>query len=528
MKMARWVVHAGRKSVLAAPSTLTIMPANVVMVALDAMEPELIDKWGNAGHLPALHGFRANGVTVDMTSPVPGVRAGAWPEVNYGLSVARTGMFNVGVPQYFPREGVFRDLRQDEIPTRGLFWLEAARAGKKVAAIDQVYTAPDPASGALQLFDWGVHDRPFAAVSSPGGLVADTQKRYGAYPVQECDAIHGGSPAGYRELTEKLEQAAEVKANLLTDLLADSDWDLFAGMFSEPHCAGHQMWHLHDPPPGASAGDASDSLFRVYQAVDRGVGRVMEAAGSDALVAVVANKGMGPSVGGYQLMSEILLRMGVGAGRRLRRRVWDRVPGSAKSRMLKVLPSRVRDPLRRRAALGGETGFGAGAGALAIRNDQDSAVRLNVVGRDVAGTVAPGEAADRMLEEIRTELLNLRHTRQPDQGIVDRVEITEETLGSHKSELIPDLLVYFRQDLGLLDSCESDRVGRVEIPVAGIRTGNHTSHHRAWVVGPGVTGGSSAQAQTIDIAPTLLSRIGVPVPDTVEGRALPQLGGLPS
>ena len=499
------------------------MPTKALMIALDSMEPALIGRWADAGHLPTLAWLRTNGTTVEVTSPVPGIRSGAWPEVNYGASVNRTGMFNVGIPQFFPRDGVFREYRPDEIPTEGLYWLDAARAGKKGAAIDQGYTAPDVTSSARQLIDWGVHDRPFQPTSVPVGLVADTDRRYGEYPVAECDAIHGGSIPGYRTLVGLLEQAAEIKANLLTDLLQESEWDLVAGMFSEPHCAGHQMWHLQEPREGGES-DFPDALLRIYQATDTALGRVIEAAGPDALITVVSNKGMGPSLGGYQLMGEVLARLDVGAGRRLRRRLWDHVPGGTKSRLLKAMPNRVRDPIRRSAALGAEIGFVGDARALSIRNDQDSAVRLNLVGRDTNGNVKPGTEADRLIEEIRTELLNLRLPRRPDQPIIEKVDITEETVGSIDNELIPDLLVHFRTDLGELDSCQSDRVGLIKIPVTGIRTGNHTSNHRAWVVGPGEEAGATGKAQTIDFAPTLLSRIGVPIPDATEGKALAHLG----
>lgn len=502
------------------------MPADALLVGLDAMEPDLIARWADAGHLPTFASLRRDGVRVDVTSPVPGIRAGAWPEVNSGISVARTGMFNVGIPQYFPREGVFRDLRRDEIETDDLFWIQAAKAGKKVAAIDQVYTAADDRSTAVQLVDWGVHDRPFPPSASPPRLIADTEDRHGPYPVQDCDALHGARHSGYEELVEVLERAAEVKTDVLTGMLRRDRWDLVAGMFSEPHCAGHQMWHLHEPfDPAHTDSELADALLRVYRAVDTGLGRVLEEAGPDAYVLVIANKGMGPNLGGYQLIPEFLHRLGVGASRRWRRKLWDQVPGALKARMLKAMPQGVRDPARKKAALGAEAGFVGDAQALSIRNDQDSAVRINLVGRDIAGNVAPGEQADALLDEIRTELLNLRLPSRPDQAIVESVEITEETLGSDRSELIPDLLVLFRKDLGILDACESDRVGRIALPVAGIRTGNHTSRHQAWVMGPGLEAGGTHAARTIDFAPTILSRLGVPIPDAVDGAVLPQLGG---
>ena len=501
------------------------------MVGLDAVEPTLADRWADAGLLPTFDWLRRTGTTVQIRSPVPGIGAAAWPEVNYGIGVSRTGLYEILIPVYLPSEGISRKMRQDEIPGAGLFWNKASRAGKKVAAIDQLYSAPDRTSGALQLIDWGVHDRPFASCSSPGELVADTDRRYGRYPVSDCDALHGGTQRGLGRLARLLEQGVEAKANLVADLLQESSWDLLACTFTEAHCAGHQMWHLmgtdlDDSSNGFGVPRLSDGMLRTYRALDVALGRVIEAAGPDALIAVICNKGMGPTLGGPQLMTEFLARLGLGASRRLRRRVWDHVPGKAKSAMLKAIPTGVRDPLRRRAAMGAEPGFLRGSRAMFMRNDQDAAIRLNVVGRDPDGVVRPGADHDRLLDELRTELLELRHHAQPEQPIVEAVVIADEVWSSDRAETIPDMLVEFRKDIGVIDGCESDRVGLIRIPVTGIRSGNHTSNHRAWVVGPGIAAEANATARTVDIAPTLLSRIGAPIPSGLDGEAIPELGGL--
>jgi predicted AlkP superfamily phosphohydrolase/phosphomutase len=111
---------------------------------------------------------------------------------------------------------------------------------------------------------------------------------------------------------------------------------------------------------------------------------------------------------------------------------------------------------------------------------------------------------------------------------VESVVIVDEEWSADRAETIPDMLVQFRKDIGVIDGCQSDRVGLIHIPVTGIRSGNHTSNHRGWVVGPGIRAGANNAARTVDIAPTLLSRIGVPIPDGVDGEAIPELGGLAS
>ena len=507
------------------------MPADTLMIGLDAVEPALIDRWAGAGILPTFDWLRRSGATVQINSPIPGIGAAAWPEVNYGISVARTGLYETLIPVYFPSEGQSRKVRQNEISTDNLFWIQASKAGRTTAAIDQPYSAPDPSVGALQLVDWGVHDRPFTATSSPTELLAETNQKYGLYPVSDCDALHGGTVRGLGRLATLLERGVEAKTNLVTDVLETANWDLFTCTFTEAHCAGHQMWHLmgdeyDDSNHHRRANERRNEILRIYRALDIALGRVIDAAGPDALVAVICNKGMGPNLGGPQLMTEFLHRLDLGAGRRLRRRVWDQVPAKAKSALLHAVPTKLRRPLRTRAAIGAEPGFAGNAPAMFMRNDQDASIRLNIVGRDANGVVPAGADADRLLEVIRSELLDLRHPEEPEQTIVERVVIADEVWGADRAETIPDLLVQFRKDIGVIDGCESSRVGRIHIPVTGIRSGNHTSNHRGWIVGPGVTAGLSTTARTVDIAPTLLSRIGVPIPAGVDGVPLGELGGM--
>ena len=192
--------------------------------------------------------------------------------------------------------------------------------------------------------------------------------------------------------------------------------------------------------------------------------------------------------------------------------------------MLKAVPTGIREPLRTRVAIGAEPGFVGGARAMFMRNDQDAAIRLSIARRDAGGVVRPGADSERLLDELRTELLNLRHPAQPNQSIVERVVLADEVWSDDRAEAIPDLLVQFRTGIGVIDGCESDRVGRIHIPVTGIRTSNHTSNHRGWVAGPGVAKGMTRTARTVDIAPTLLSRIGTPVPAGLDGEAIPALG----
>jgi arylsulfatase A-like enzyme len=85
-------------------------------------------------------------------------------------------------------------------------------------------------------------------------------------------------------------------------------------------------------------------------------------------------------------------------------------------------------------------------------------------------------------------------------------------------------MVLFRDDLGVIESCRSKRVGTLRIPLYTNRmprTGDHTVESRLWIAGPGVAAGRRlSEGNVLDIAPTVLRLLGVPPPAAIDGRAL--------
>jgi predicted AlkP superfamily phosphohydrolase/phosphomutase len=160
--------------------------------------------------------------------------------------------------------------------------------------------------------------------------------------------------------------------------------------------------------------------------------------------------------------------------------------------------------------------------AVALDGDRCSWIRLNLAGREPFGSVDPADA-EAILEDIRAESLLLE---QPGSGqrIVTTVRSASEAFGEGHHPDVPDLIVSFREDLGALDACQSARVGLVRAPVEPTmrRTGAHPAvPSHLWVAGAGAERNHApGEGRAVDVAPTLLSLLGVPAPDWVDGRAL--------
>jgi predicted AlkP superfamily phosphohydrolase/phosphomutase len=318
----------------------------------------------------------------------------------------------------------------------------------------------------------------------------------------------------------------DTKTALFQDILRE-DWDLFAGAFEEGHCAGHQFWHLHDPTSPwhdpASPQDLQGAVRDLYARLDAGLERVLESIGSDSSVLVVLSHGMQTAGGGWQLLPDFLVRIGYGSGSTAAGRVRSRLPAPVKSVARTLLRGRARETVQRAAGSLPDPLASSETRAIAVMNSPCGAIRLNLRGRDPFGAIEPGAEYDAACDELTEELHALVDVRTGEPAVRE-VVVARRLYGDALHPNIPDLLVEFATDSGPIEIVQSPRAGTISIPVRTPslpRTGDHTKHSRLFLAGPGIEAAPIArEGNVVDIAPTLLSLLGVAAPSTYDGRAL--------
>ena len=111
----------------------------------------------------------------------------------------------------------------------------------------------------------------------------------------------------------------------------------------------------------------------------------------------------------------------------------------------------------------------------------------------------PGAEADALLEDLRAEFLALEDPATGER-IVKHVLTADEAFGPDHSVDLPDLMVAFRDDLGPIEECRSERLGHLRVPLGRDpnlpRTGDHTVQSRLWAVGPAFAGAPSGTTRT--------------------------------
>ncbi|MDQ3380678.1 MAG: alkaline phosphatase family protein [Actinomycetota bacterium] len=494
------------------------MPARVIVIGLDSSESTLIERWTSEGKLPALAELYEQGQTYDLDNCWSTLPTSVWPELTSGRAPGRLALF-FPPNQLRTGEVELRPVSPDEVDPRG-FWTIASDAGKRVAAIDLPWTVPPRDLNGIFLAEWGTHDRWFGTASFPPALAVSTRQRYGEYPVRLCDHDYGDSTAERLQLAAELVEAVDHETRLLLDLLGQGEWDLFACAYGQFQCVGHNFWGFMDTQTRVP--DAiRNAIFDVYSKVDEGVGALRAAAGPEAVSVVVASHGMGPLAGGPQLLHEVLVRLGAGSGKGSAAKVRSRLPIGVRSTIRKLVPAPLRRPLQRAAGSLPAPLASSATKAVALPADIGGYVRLNLEGREPNGSVEPGAEAEAVLAELRRALLELEDPASGERIVVGVVS-AEEAFGPDRHPDVPDLMVSFRHDLGPLDACMSDRVELVNVPHRIVnRSGDHTGEARLWLTGKGILRPEAVgRAHALDVAPTILSLLEVPIPSDLHGRYL--------
>ncbi len=482
----------------------------LLTIGLDAVEAPVVMEMIAAGRAPNLAALESRGLSVDVQAPCMALLPGAiWQDLLTGRHAGDHGSYYTECVH--TGEGAVRPV--DPHALVGSYYFElAARAGRKVVAIDLPLVASFPGPDGLTLVaEWHVHDAVWGRATNPPDLLADLEHRFGVRPYDRCDLNHGESESDLGAFAEMLVSELCIKVDMIEHVLTTHEWDHAVIGLSQGHCAGHQLWALHQQ--SAATGDPfSSPMAQVYAALDRAVGRLIEVAGPDCDLVVVTSHGMSDYIGGPQLLPVLMERWGYGNPRPHLSAVRRLLPRSLIDRSFKRWP-RLRAAVSDRGVLAAR--LGPDTRAVAVPNNRVGAVRLNIAGREPDGLVTEVEGE---LVDLERRLMGLRHV-ETGEPIIERVVRPADVYGPDHHPDLPDLLVEFRRDLGPLTAAICPEIGRVDVASQRAyypRTGDHSDASRLWIDHRGVT--ELAPMRTSDVAATLLALLDVPLPDGIDGR----------
>jgi predicted AlkP superfamily phosphohydrolase/phosphomutase len=447
------------------------MGARTLLIGLDALGRDVLDHLMAGGVAPALEGLRKKCSAAEIEN-YAGMGEGVfWPSVATGLGPGGHGRYFYLQFDSRDYEVKFRD-DADHFDVES-FWKRLDREGRKVGILDWPRTPVEDLERGFLLDNWLGHDPVGPLRSRPALIASDAARK------------HGMDPWGGGASTSTLETAADIerfiregvrriamKAAFAAECMHRENWDLFAPVFSEPHDFGHYLWHVfdrrhprHDLQIARAVGDP---MLRMGAALDEACAKLIDAAGKDAAILVLAGPGMAGMTTATPAMEEITRQLDLGK---------DKSPTStenARSAYRRYVPYWIRGRasklVRRilRPALHSEL---ASRRFFAVpHNAHAGCVRINVKGREPHGVVEPGAEYESLIANLIRDLMQIRDADTGAPAVKEVARTRGVHAGAHEEDL-PDLFVIWRRD-AYFSRISSPKIGVIDI-APHQRTGDH-------------------------------------------------------
>ena len=479
------------------------------MIALDAADVRLVERWMDDGSLPTLAKLKAQGAFGRLDGLAEVMSGATWPTFYTGELPTAHGRYSY--LQWRAQRMAFERPREEWIPARP-FWREIADRRCKVLVVDPPSTySPSPIEG-IEIVGYAAHDRLHPPTSYPGDALRRLEREFGVAPL----GPEAYSSSGDLRLTNALLDSTERLAAVSETLLRREPWSFALVCLTATHRAGHRLWHAPSGDGDDGVGP-SDALKRVYVACDAAVGRLVDAAGAGTSCIVFALHGMQENTSRLAILDAMLERVLGAAPRRTRRPLavplLDMVPVAVRSRVKSRLPLPLQDRLSNHRATSGIDW--QSRKAFTLISDLPGYIRLNVRGREARGIVEDsGRERQELVQRIREGLASFVDsvTGQP---VVDRVVVVPEVFGRGPAEhLLPDLSVRWSSTAPGYGAVESPEYGVVEWPTAGGQPTGRSGNHRndGFMLGVGrrfAPGAVIGGARTLDLRPTALALLGI-------------------
>lgn len=533
----------------------------VVMIGWDGATFDIIRPMVAEGKLPNVARLMREGAQGLLRSTMPPMTFPAWSSFMTGKNPGKHGIFDFTEHKPGTYEVQFVNAKRRVGKT---LWQILSDAGKRVCVIGVPVTfPPDPINGVMicGFESPGAGGAVDENAVHPPELLAELHQKLGGYRAS-AQIKKDVEQNNLSRALDKILDTIESKARAALYLFEKEEWDCFMVLFGESDLAGHYFWRYHDPRSPrydpAAPDQWKNAMRAVYEKLDEVVGRFLQAlpqpfppplSAADGSVVrgqwsvvIMSDHGFGGTGNKVLHVNRWLEQEGFLTFRRrsVIQQAKTATLNAAKMAALKFLPAWVRREMLRRGSkelvnrAESFLRFGDIAWektqAYAEENPYYPAIWLNVKGREPQGVVEPG--AD--YERVRGRLIErLQAWRDPQSGapIVEAVWRREEVYHGDCVERAPDLVVKWALDGGYNYAYRPSRQGKLpietlsagELNSVGFRNknGNHRDEGILLMAGASIRRGETLiGASIMDLAPTVLHLLDLPIPDDMDGRVL--------
>jgi predicted AlkP superfamily phosphohydrolase/phosphomutase len=496
----------------------------VIVIGLDGATFDLIKPWCNQGKLPTLQRILSEGSHCLLRSTVPPVTPLAWSSFATGMDPSGHGIYG-----FLDRKpGTYDWYAVDATSRKGTtFWAWAADHSKQVAISNMPMTyPPDEIPNGFVLSGMGVPDVD-VRFATPEEFRLDLLDRFRPDQLIEQPISLFDAESYLDYLIQSIDDNLAINLYLLDHYTID----LLATVFFATDRVQHFYWNqmVHD----SKSDNQKNAIFQVYQYADKAIKVIMDRY-PDYTLMIMSDHGAGPyrslislnqwlaQNGWLHWVDERLPDTDHSASwKKAYRDLGHTIPGPVRRGIKRLIPKGALAKVRRELThwtmpvdwsktMAYSAGFGGN-------------IFLNLKGREPLGQVKSNQV-EMLLDEIKQGLLSLR---DPETGekVAASINCTSELYGGDHKASAPDLIVSWRDGYycmsGIGDGNNKIFQGNLTWPGTDLI---HTAEHRQYgifaAIGPGIKRKAQlGELNIIDLAPTLIHLLDLPIPASMQGRA---------
>ncbi len=498
-------------------------PPQIAVIGLDGADWRLLRPWLDAGHLPTLAKLVETGASGDLMSTIRPESSVAWSSFATGVNPGKHGVY--GFMRQTDQEGQFEISNGSHIQANR-FWDLLGNADKQVGLINIPFTYPPrPVNGFLISGMLTPNDS--VNFTHPPELKSQLLNQFKSLTFDAGDDV-----SDKQTLLDGSNKFTQQQIDLSIKLLKEQTPDFFSVVFTALDRLQHFLWSDLDPnhPEFSDQSDYfSQQLLQHMQLVDAGIEKIISQLTAGSLVILISDHGFNSFARRFYI-NRWLIQKGllvIQASQNQRNQTLVQLLEKMKNvkwlRMLKqaLLPTDW-GPQKLATALNTQSFDWEKS---QVYYSPDGGLRVNSQASRFNGALTEDQSAE-LLSNVTQELMELIDPETGNRPIAEIYRSADLYQGDQLSKA-PDLIVEPQRSAKsplanyILDSkidSSSDLFTQSD-PYSG----NHDQKGIFIAHGEQIKSQNDVEMHIMDVAPTVLSALNLPIPNYIDGRPLIEL-----
>jgi predicted AlkP superfamily phosphohydrolase/phosphomutase len=517
----------------------------ILIIGLDGATFDLIKPWAAEGKLPTFERLLQQGVHGELTSTIPPVTAPAWTSFMTGKNPGKHGLYHFIEPCPGSYEMRYTNARSRLAKT---IWQILNESGISVGVLNVPMTYPPDCLNGYMISGM---DSPedSTAITNPPELYQELQERFGKVSPQirylgylKTDQRREGVLKGLEEMDAHYLQLTDY---LLNKYPVDVAMVVFTSVDTVQHFFWQYMDRTHPQHDAVGAAKYGEAILRVYQRIDEIIAKLIGSLPEDTAVLLMSDHGFHPTSARIVHINRYLFDLGLlrlhdssqqwyhpqtliqATIKRVDTVLRRTLTPHQKAKVSRMFPGLRNMWESHYAGLSNIDWAQTKAYCYEILTFP-SCIWINVKGLRPQGIVDPGAEYEQLMRFITDKLYELKDP-MTGQQLISRVYRKQEIYHGPYLDQAPDLTLAWWDGVTLLGKPSFTQDGHEPVvsftggrPIsAGEWGGTHALQGILVFRGkPFHKGKKLEQVEIVDLAPTLLHILGLPIREDMDGRVL--------